>query len=218
MLYDLKDKKKLATYKSVDLGYHDITNEFNFIDTAGTLVIAKNTSDSYGIVNIGTSKVSGIVPFKNGDDDKILNTSFKLLDKYYLFKRSDGTYHLYDSKGNELTEKVTTKYEIVEYKDGYLKVVNSGKYLIYDNTGKIVSDEFSNIIMESKFYITIDKENVVGVYKYDSKVNLTSALEEVIKLDSSDYKKDLTYTLNGDILKITYVHDGATISHDINIG
>ena len=218
VLYDLKDKKKLATYKEVDLGYHDITNEINFVDTAGTLVVAKNTSDSYGMVNITTSKVSGVIPFKYGDDDKVLNTSFKLVDKYYLFKRSDDTYHLYDSKGVELTEKGTTKYEIMEYKDGYFKVLNNDKYLIYDNTGKIISDEFSNIIMESKFYITIDKDNVVGVYKYDSKIDLTSTLEEVIKLDSSDYNKNLTYTIKDDTLKITYVHDGATISHDINIG
>ncbi len=218
VLYDLKDKKKLATYKAVDTNYHDITNDINFYDTAGTLVIAKNTSDSYGVINITNSKVSGLISFKYGDDDKITNTSFKVIDNYYMFKRSDGTYHLYDTKGNEVTEKITTKYEIVEYKNNYLMVKNSDKYLIYDKTGKIVSGEFYNIIMESKYYITIGKDNTVGVYKYDSKVDLTSNLEKVIKLESSDYKKELSYKESGNILTLTFTCNGETLSYEINIG
>ena len=218
ILWDLKDKKKLATYKSVDAGFHDITNTFNFIDTAGTYVVAKNTSDSYGMINITSSKINGIISFKNGDDDKILNTSFKQIDDYYVFKRSDETYHIYDKKGNELAKNVNTKYEIVKYKDGYLMVKNNDKYLIYDKDGKIVSNEYKNIIMESKFYLTIDSNNIVGVYKYDSKNDLTKMLEEVIKLDSDDYTKELTYVLKDNILKITYSHDGSTTSVEINVG
>lgn len=222
ILYDLKDKKKVATYKSVDAGYHDITNKVNLITTAGTIVVAKSAEDdAYGVINIAQSSVKGIIPFRIKDSNGNVaskNTSFKMLDNYYMFKRSDDTYHLYDNKGNELTKNVTTKYEIVKYKDGYLMVKNNDKYLIYDKDGKIVSDEYKNIIMENKFYITIDKDNVVGIFKYDSKKDLTRTLEEVIKLDSDDYAKELSYTIKDNILKITYSHDGSTTSVEINIG
>ena len=72
--------------------------------------------------------------------------------------------------------------------------------------------------MENRFYITIDKDNVVGVFKYDSKNDLTRTLGEVIKLDSDDYAKELSYVVKDSILKITYSHDGSTTSVEINIG
>ena len=222
ILWDLKDKKKLATYKYVDAGFHDITNVIDFVDTAGTLVIAKSSEDdAYGVINITQSSIKGFIPFrKKDDDDKVIakNVSFKVLDNYYLFKQDDDTYHLYDKNGKELTKNITTKYEIVKYKDGYLMVKNNDKYLIYDKDGKIISNEYKNIIMENKFYITIDKDNVVGVFKYDSKDDLTSSLEEKIRIDGMDISKELTYSLKNDLLNITYTKDGNTTSVDINVG
>ena len=207
ILWDLKNNKKLATYKSVDAGFHDTENVVNFITTGGTQVVAKNTSDSYGLINIQTSKVNGIIPFKDQDDAKLINVSFKLLQDNYLIKRSDETYHLYNKKGNEIASKVSTKYEIVEYKYNHLKVKNSDKYLIYDLNGKIVSDEFKNIFMENNFYLSIDSGNILHVFKYDSKKNLMS--EEVT---ISDIEKDLNYEVKNDLLIITNPNDvGSTI-------
>ena len=191
ILWDLKNNKKLATYKSVDAGFHDTENVVNFITTGGTQVVAKNTSDSYGLINIQTSKVNGIIPFKDQDDAKLINVSFKLLQDNYLIKRSDETYHLYNKKGNEIASKVSTKYEIVEYKYNHLKVKNSDKYLIYDLNGKIVSDEFKNIFMENNFYLSIDSGNILHVFKYDSKKDLMS--EEIT---ISDVEKDLLIITN----------------------
>ena len=207
ILWDLKNNKKLATYKSVDAGFHDTENVVNFITTGGTQVVAKNTSDSYGLINIQTSKVNGIIPFKDQDDAKLINVSFKLLQDNYLVKRSDETYHLYNKKGNEIASKVSTKYEIVEYKYNHLKVKNSDKYLIYDLNGKIVSDEFKNIFMENNFYLSIDSSNILHVFKYDSKKDLMS--EEVT---ISDVEKDLNYEVKNDLLIITNPNDvGSTI-------
>ena len=207
ILWDLKNNKKLATYKSVDAGFHDTENTVNFITTGGTQVVAKNTSDSYGLINIQTSKVNGIIPFKDQDDAKLINVSFKLLQDNYLIKRSDETYHLYNKKGNEIASKVSTKYEIVEYKYNHLKVKNSDKYLIYDLNGKIVSDEFKNIFMENNFYLSIDSSNILHVFKYDSKKDLMS--EEVT---ISDVEKDLNYEVKNDLLIITNPNDvGSTI-------
>lgn len=207
ILWDLKNNKKLATYKSVDAGFHDTENVVNFITTGGTQVVAKNTSDSYGLINIQTSKVNGIIPFKDQDDAKLINVSFKLLQDNYLIKRSDETYHLYNKKGNEIASKVSTKYEIVEYKYNHLKVKNSDKYLIYDLNGKIVSDEFKNIFMENNFYLSIDSGNILHVFKYDSKKDLMS--EEIT---ISDVEKDLNYEVKNDLLIITNPNDvGSTI-------
>lgn len=207
ILWDLKNNKKLATYKSVDAGFHDTENVVNFITTGGTQVVAKNTSDSYGLINIQTSKVNGIIPFKDQDDAKLINVSFKLLQDNYLVKRSDETYHLYNKKGNEIASKVSTKYEIVEYKYNHLKVKNNNKYLIYDLNGKIVSDEFKNIFMENNFYLSIDSGNILHVFKYDSKKDLMS--EEVT---ISDVEKDLNYEVKNDLLIITNPNDvGSTI-------
>ena len=207
ILWDLKNNKKLATYKSVDAGIHDTENTVNFITTGGTQVVAKNTSDSYGLINIQTSKVNGIIPFKDQDDAKLINVSFKLLQDNYLVKRSDETYHLYNKKGNEIASKVSTKYEIVEYKYNHLKVKNSDKYLIYDLNGKIVSDEFKNIFMENNFYLSIDSSNILHVFKYENKKDLIS--EEVT---ISDIEKDLNYEVKNDLLIITNPNDvGSTI-------
>ena len=207
ILWDLKNNKKLATYKSVDAGFHDTENTVNFITTGGTQVVAKNTSDSYGLINIQTSKVNGIIPFKDQDDAKLINVSFKLLQDNYLVKRSDETYHLYNKKGNEIASKVSTKYEIVEYKYNHLKVKNSDKYLIYDLNGKIVSDEFKNIFMENNFYLSIDSSNILHVFKYENKKDLIS--EEVT---ISDIEKDLNYEVKNDLLIITNPNDvGSTI-------
>lgn len=212
ILWDLKSNKKLATYKSVDAGFHDTEKTVNFITTAGTLVVAKNTSDSYGLINILTKDVKGLIPFKDENDNKITNVSFKSLNDNFLIKRSDDTYHLYNKKGVELASKVSTKYEIVEYSNNHLKVKNNDKYLIYDLNGKVVSDEFKYIAMESNFYIAIDGSNFLHVYKYDSKNDLMSE-----ELEIKDIDKDLNYEIKNDLLIITNPEDvGSTIKVTIS--
>ncbi len=215
ILYDLKNSKKLATYKVVDANYHADNNLINFIDTAGTLVMAKNTSDSYGLINIESSSVDGVISFKDKETG-YTNTTVKLLGTDYLvIKKSDNTYHLYDFKGNEITSKVSTKYEIVEYKDNYVKVRNDNIYMIYDLDGKVVSGEYKYILMDSKFYITVDSKNKLGVYKYYDKNNYV--LEDITVSDG-DSLKDIKYGLRGNILMITYVTDGKTQVVEVNIG
>ena len=212
IFWDLKNNKKLATYKSVDAGFHDTEKTVNFITTAGTLVVAKNTSDSYGLINILTKDVKGLIPFKDENDNKITNVSFKSLNDNFLIKRSDDTYHLYNKKGVELASKVSTKYEIVEYSNNHLKVKNNNKYLIYDLNGKVVSDEFKYIAMESNFYIAIDGSNFLHVYKYDSKSDLMSE-----ELEIKDIDKDLNYEIKNDLLIITNPEDvGSTIKVTIS--
>ena len=119
ILYDLKNNKKLATYKEVDASVYSDELNISFVETAGTLVLAKNTSDSYGLINIGSSNVTGVVAFKDKDNGDT-NTEVKMLGDNYLFKRSNGTYHLYSADGEEITENIETKNEIVDYKGNYI--------------------------------------------------------------------------------------------------
>ena len=216
VLWDLDSNKKLATYKEVDAGFYSDEKTVNFLETAGLIVLAKNTSDSYGLINIQKSKVTGFVDFK--DESGNTNVSVKMIGNNILFKRSDGTYHLYDSKGNEITENITTKNEIVDYKGDYILVKSNEKYLIYKLDGSIASkDEFKYIFLEETFYIAVNEDNSVSVYSF-SKGNLDLALLKNIKVDGKDIKNEIKYGLNGSVLVITYKYNDENQVVEINIG
>lgn len=215
ILWDLKQNKKLATYKQVDAGFYNNEKDINFVETGGTIVLAKNTSDSYGLINIESNTVSGIIAFK--DDDGNTNVSAKNLNGYILMKRSNGTYHLYDNKGNEITEGLTTKNEIVDYKDNYLLVKSNDNYVIYKLDGSIVSNEYKYIILEKNYYITVDKNNNVGVFTF-AKGNVNLAEGKKIVIDGKDCANEIKYGVNGSVLVLTYTYGGQKQVVEINIG
>lgn len=215
ILYDLKNNKKLATYKEVDAKYYNNENKINFVETAGTVVLAKNTSDSYGLVNIESSSVTGIIAFKDSDGNT--NTKASGLNGNILMQRSDETYHLYDTKGKEITENITTKNEIVDYKGDYILVKSSDNYLIYDLDGSIVSSEYKYIAMEEKYYITVDSSNKVGIYSFAAG-NVDLAKDLGIVIDGKDYAKELKHGLNGNVLVLTYTHNGSNQVVEVNLG
>ena len=215
ILWDLKQNKKLATYKQVDAGFYNNEKDINFVETGGTIVLAKNTSDSYGLINIESNTVSGIIAFK--DDEGNTNVSAKNLNGYILMKRSNGTYHLYDNKGNEITEGLTTKNEIVDYKDNYLLVKSNDNYVIYKLDGSIVSNEYKYIILEKNYYITVDKNNNVGVFTF-AKGNVNLAEGKKIVIDGKDCANEIKYGVNGSVLVLTYTYGGQKQVVEINIG
>lgn len=215
ILYDLKNNKNLATYKEVDAKYYNNEKKINFVETAGTVVLAKNTSDSYGLINIESNDVKGIIAFK--DENGNTNTSAKSLNGNLLIQRSDGTYHLYDLKGNEITENISTKNEIVDYKGDYILVKSSNNYMIYNLDGSIVSSEYKYIAMEKDYYITVNSENKVGVYTY-ARGNVDLAKDMNITIDGKDCAKELKYGLNGQVLVLTYTHGGKNDVVEINLG
>ena len=215
ILWDLKQNKKLATYKQVDAGFYNNEKDINFVETGGTIVLAKNTSDSYGLINIESNTVSGLIAFK--DDDGNTNVSAKNVNGYILMKRSDGTYHLYDNKGNEITEGLTTKNEIVDYKDNYLLVKSNDNYVIYKLDGSIVSNEYKYIILEKNYYITVDKNNNVGVFTFE-KGNVNLAEGKKIVIDGKDCANEIKYGVNGSVLVLTYTYGGQKQVVEINIG
>ena len=214
ILYDLKNSKNMVTYKEVDAKYYNNENKINFVETAGTIVLAKNTSDSYGLINIESSNVNGLIAFK--DDDGNTNTKASGLNGNILMQRSDGTYHLFDTKGNEITENIETKNEIVDYKGDYILVKSSDNYVIYNLDGSIVSGEYKYIALEEKYYITVDSSNKVGVYTF-AKGNVNIAENLGIVIDGKDCSNELKYGLNGNVLVLTYTHNGSNQVVEINL-
>ena len=216
-LVDLKatGNQELATYKEVDAGYYNAENVINFVETAGTPVLVKNTSDSYGLINIGSSNINRLIDFRY-DDDKVTNVNVKNLDGNILMQRSDGSYHLYDIKGNEITENITTTNEIIDYKSDYILVKSNDNYMIYNLDGSIVSDEYKYIILENTYYITVDSNNTIGVFTF-SKGNVNLAESQSIKIDGKDYANEIKYGLNGNVLVITYTINNQKEVVEINI-
>ena len=217
ILYDLNLSKNLATYKEVDAKYYNGEREsiVNFVETAGTIALAKNTSDSYGLINITSNSVTGLIAFRDSDSNAT-NTRAYGLNGNIVMQRSDGTYHLYDTKGNEITENIDTKNEIVDYKGDYILVKSGSNYLIYNLEGTIVSSEYSYIIMEDSYYITVDSSNKVGVFTYSSDTNLAENLDIVI--DGKDYASEIKYGVNRSVLVLTYTYNGNNHVVEINLG
>ena len=145
----------------------------------------------------------------------VLNSYISYLQDNILIKRVDWTYHLYDSKGSELTPNVSTTSEIVEYKNNHIKVKSSdAAYQVYSLDGKVVSGVFKYIIMENNFYISVDDNNKIGVYKYNSKDNL---FKSNVVLPGKDFSKEIKYTVSGNTLKITYIQDNFMIDENISV-
>ena len=216
ILYDLKNNKKLATYKEVDARVYSDTLDLTFVETAGTIVLAKNTSDSYGLINIKSSNVTGVVAFKDKDTGDT-NTEVKMLGENFLFKRSNGTYHLYEPNGDEITENIETKNEIVDYKGDYILVNAGEEYTIYNLDGTIINSA-KYIFLEDTYYLTVNDENKIGVYTFAH--GLTDIAENLeLYIDGVDIPNEISYGLrSGNILSLTYTINGENEVTEIYIG
>ncbi len=215
ILYDLKNNKKLATYKEVDARVYSDELNISFVETAGTLVLAKNRNDSYLLINIESSNVTGVI--KSTQDNGDTNVSVSMLGDNYLFKRSNGTYHLYEPDGEEITENIETKNEIVDYKGNYILVNAGEEYTIYSLDGPVIKSS-KYIILEDTYYITVDTENKIGVYTFaHGDTNLAEDLN--LSIDGKDIPNEISYGLrSGNVLSLTYTINGEKEVTEIYIG
>ena len=168
VLWDLKQNKKQATYTRVDAGFYDDKSQVNFVDTANTLVVAENTSGSLGLIRIEASTVTGIIPFRDKNGASWSNVSISQLKKGFVVKRDDGSYHLFDDKGSELT-KNGLQSEIIDYNDNVIEVKNSnGNYEIYKLDGTIVKGEFEYVLLTDNYFVCIKKGSYeINLYFYE---------------------------------------------------
>lgn len=213
VLYDLANDKEKASYTKVDAGYHKENSGVTYVETAGTIIAAQNTSDSYGVINIASNDVTSVIKFRDDSDkDNIKNNvEIKYLDNNLLIKRSDGTYHLYDTRGKHLTSGLTTSNEIVKLYDKYVLVKSGNKYLIYGLDGTIISLEYKSIIMTDLVYVCINDSDKLEAYKYTDKN--TNLITEDINVDNNK----VTANVRGSILTINYTSGGESLYQEINI-
>ena len=214
VLYDLANDKEIISYLQIDAEYHKDSG-IAYVETAGTLIVAKNSSNSYRVINISTNEVSNVISSKYTTDsgETLTNTEIKKLDQYYLIKRSDGTYHLYDPKGvdKEITKGLTTSNEIVKLYDKYVMVKSGNKYLIYSLDGTIISLEYKYIIMTDLVYVCINDNDKLEAYKYSDKN--TNLITDDISVDNNK----ITASVRGSILTINYTSGGESLYQEINI-
>ncbi len=216
ILYDLKNNKKLATYKEVDARVYSDDLSISFIETAGTQVVAYSIkNDSYLVINIESSDVTGVIEAKQDNGDT--NVSVSMLGENYLFKRSNGTYHLYNPDGDEITSKIETKNEIVDYKGNYILVNNNKEYTIYSLDGPVIKSS-KYIILEDTYYITVNEENKIGVYTFNhGDKDLAKDLD--LYIDGKDIPNEISYGLkSGNVLSLTYTINDTKEVTEIYIG
>ena len=194
--YDLKDNKSISTYVEVDAGFYSNDKIVNKANASNVIVIAKKSGNYYVAFKITSSGAETIV--KN--DKK--STEIKYLKNYLLARYSDGTYHLLNIDGSEITSKISTRNEIVDYYNDYI-VVKSDKYQIYNiNTGQIISDEFNYISLNSAYYVGI-VNNKLNIYNYDSKKKLLCVDIPVVKNDLAN-SYNVKYASSSSILVTIY--------------
>ncbi len=179
-LYDLETNKKIVTYKSVDVGYYNATGNVVAADAANLMIMASNTNGKFGIVKLGTTGLSGMIPFEFSE--------IEIIEDGFVAKTSSGDYHLFDEFGERITnENVSITSEILDYEGSYIKVKNSEeKYLIYDASGSIISNPFEDIILGKDKFLAETADNKLDVFKYTA--GKESILVAQIQMASSNYE------------------------------
>ena len=206
ILYDLKDKKSLAKYKSVDSGAYTGKKEVTFVDTNASYVMAQNKSnEEFGLIRI-SDNVSGSIAFDYSSIEKI--------GDYYEVGTSSGTYQLFSNVGAEITKSYG--YPIVDYVGTYLKVVDDNKYYVYDFEGNFLRKDdgaYNYVDLQNDYYVVIDSSNKLNIHKYSDP---TFALSETLDVGTTEYAGSYTVTVANGGFVVTIKSTNTTYTFDSN--
>ncbi len=204
VLYDLKDKKALAKYSSVDSGAYTGKKEITFVNTNATYIMAQVKSDGdYGLIRI-SDNVSGTIGFDYDSIEKI--------GDYYEVKSSSGTYQLFSNVGLEVTKPYG--YRIVDYVGTYLKVVDDDEYHVYDFEGQELRKEaYRYVDLQNNYYVVIDSSNKLNIHKY---TDPEFALSQPIDVGTTNYEGSYTVTESNGGFVITIKSTNTTYTFDRN--
>lgn len=206
ILYDLKDKKSLAKYKSVDSGAYTGKKEVTFVDTNATYVMAQNKSnEEFGLIRI-SDNVSGTIAFDYSSIEKI--------GDYYEVGTSSGTYQLFSNVGAEITKSYG--YPIVDYVGTYLKVVDDNKHYVYDFEGNLLRKDdgaYNYVDLQNDYYVVIDSSNKLNIHKYSDP---TFALSETLDVGTTEYAGSYTVTVANGGFVVTIKSTNTTYTFDSN--
>lgn len=178
VLYDLKAKKIMSKYNSVNTNLNTNLDKPSYVTEANIQIIAKNQNSKYGVISIANDNLSSLIKFEYNSIENIGN--------YYLASDNNG-YSLFDKNGKEITKKVKNK--IRGYNAKYLKVYENNGYQIYDyEANKITNTNFKYIELYDNYFAGIDASNKLNLYAYASAS--TKILENDIQLSSDNYYKE----------------------------
>ena len=172
-VYDLYDKKTLATYKHVSS--NNANSEVTFVNNIDNIIV-KNKSDKFGVISINNNGITKNYDFVYDRMERIGNyIEVARNNKYQIIFNNDSSSISLDSK-------------IYDFSGKYFVVKNNDKFDIYsddgtDNPKKITNKTYKVIkLVGETIYLAIDDNNKVYVNSYD---NTTINNEEII-LEASD--------------------------------
>ena len=208
ILYDLKNKSNKATYQAVDAGYYKEGTDLGFELTADRVVMARNTSGNYGLIRFLATGVEGFIAFqeKAGNDkpEGILGNTkvIKYLGNNILVQREENRYVLYDETGKSWLGYASN--EIVDYNENNkaLKLKNNDIYAITNNVGgKIYKSNLIYVDMLKDYFVGIDKDLKLNVYKYVE--NAKGLIEnDVVVKESSNYANSYSIVDGGKSIEV----------------
>lgn len=191
ILYDITSKSNKATYQAVDAGYYKEGNDLGFEEAADRIVMARNTSGNYGLIRILSTGVEGFIAFqeKAGNDkpEGILGNTkaIKYLGNNILVRREENRYVLYDETGKSWLGYASN--EIVGYdaNNKALKLKNNDTYMVSNNVGgKIFKANLIYAEMLKEYFVAIDKDLKLNVYKYEE--NAKGLIENDVTVKQSN--------------------------------
>ncbi len=205
ILYDLLDKKSLATYSQVNT--YTPNNDYVFGTYNGDLVVvAVNKKNKYGVIKITGTEVQAVHPF---DYEKIekLGDSFiakNANQKWVVLGNSDNEYadKVMGVSGNfvktkktaysviriDNNKKIGIGYKYVELYDNYFAAVdNSNKLMIYDYDGDTFIKE--SVLLPTSVYTRTD----TPAFKVTSSVEGSKRVFNISVFDGTKYNDNKVY-------------------------
>lgn len=166
VFYDLKENKKIDTYKLIKTG------EFK-----KDLVIAKNEEGKYGLYEFSDDKYEKHIDFKFD------NIGLVSSDERTYIKMPEYSF-IGDLKGSPLSGQLRLSGKVKNFDNNFIAVLEEGKYNLYDYQGKkVLKTEYDYISFDNGYVFAI-KEGELYVYdKGHEKLN-----EAPLKLKTSEYK------------------------------
>lgn len=155
-LYDIVGKKTKVTYLKVNTFTGN--NDYQVTHYSGNKeVIVQTKSGKYGVIVFDGDSVSSKVAFEYNSLEK--------LGDYYLGLDTSNNYRILFNG----SESVGFSNKIRGYNSTkqYYKVVEGGKYYIYDSVGtKVVNDSYTYVELYDTYYAAVDSNKEVSIYDY----------------------------------------------------
>lgn len=181
-LYDLINKKELASYESVDTSSYTNMESVSFVNMNELDFIAKSkSSGKFGVVKITSDSVSPVVPFEY--------SSIKKLGEYYVIQ-SDNGYALYDLNGTKVSQDKNSP--IVDYLEvddthRYLKTYKDNMYYVHTYDDQISNSAYNYIELYNDYYAAVLNKKV-HVFDYENnEITVTEEGEKGLDLYIDNY-------------------------------